>query len=211
MCTRYYMEMSPELRPIVEKAKKSPLSGRMIDRLGKPLKTEGEIRPTDMAPVIAPDKNGNRAVFPMVWGYRIPGLSRPVVNARVESASQKDVWKDGWNSHRCIVPASWYYEWEHIPTADGKTKTGARHLIQPKGSTLIFLAGLYRFEEFQDLKYPVFSVLTREPTEELKKLHDRMPVMLPENLIDDWIRPENKAADLVRYAQTEVFIEKAAP
>ena len=50
----------------------------------------------------------------MVWGYRIPGLKHPVVNTRVESASKKDVWKDGWNRHRCIVPASWYYEWEHI-------------------------------------------------------------------------------------------------
>ena len=64
MCTRYYMEMSPELRPIVEKAKRSALTGRMIDRLGKPLKTDGEIRPTDMAPVIAPDQKGNPAVFP---------------------------------------------------------------------------------------------------------------------------------------------------
>ena len=209
MCTRYYMEMSPELRPIVEKAKRSALTGRMIDRLGKPLKTEGEIRPTDMAPVIAPDQKGNPAVFPMVWGYRIPGLKHPVVNTRVESASGKDVWKDGWNRHRCIVPASWYFEWEHIPTAGGKMKAGSKYLIQTKGTSLIFLAALYRIEEFQDLKYPVFSVLTRQPSEELKKLHDRMPVMLPENMVNDWIRPENKAEDLVRHALTEVFIEKA--
>ena len=209
MCTRYYMEMSPELRPIVEKAKRSALTGRMIDRLGKPLKTDGEIRPTDMAPVIAPDQKGNPAVFPMVWGYRIPGLKHPVVNTRVESASKKDVWKDGWNRHRCIVPASWYFEWEHIPTAGGKMKAGSKYLIQTKGTSLIFLAALYRIEEFQDLKYPVFSVLTRQPSEELKKLHDRMPVMLPENMVNDWIRPENKAEDLVRHALTEVFIEKA--
>ena len=209
MCTRYYMEMSPELRPIVEKAKRSALTGRMIDRLGKPLKTDGEIRPTDMAPVIAPDQSGNPAIFPMVWGYRIPGLNHPVVNTRVESASRKDVWKDGWNRHRCIVPASWYYEWEHIRAAGGKMKAGSKYLIQTKGTSLIFLAALYRIEEFQDLKYPVFSVLTRQPSEELKKLHDRMPVMLPENMVNDWIRPENKAEDLVRHALTEVFIEKA--
>ena len=88
-------------------------------------------------------------------------------------------------------------------------KTGSKYLIQTKGTSLIFLAALYRIEEFQDLKYPVFSVLTRQPSEELKKLHDRMPVMLPENVVNDWIRPENKAEDLVRYALTEVFMEKA--
>ena len=200
------MEMSPELRPIVEKAKRSTLAGKMIAKLGKPLKTDGEIRPTDMVPVIAPDRNGNPGVFPMVWGYRIPGLNHPVVNARSESASKKDVWKDGWYRHRCIVPASWYYEWEHIPKGDGKMKAGAKYLIQTKNTSLIFLAALYRIEEFHDLKYPVFSVLTRQPSEELKKLHDRMPVMLPENKIREWIKPENKAEDLMRYALTEVFL-----
>ena len=61
------------------------------------------------------------------------------------------------------------------------------------------------------MKYPVFSVLTRQPSEELKKLHDRMPVMLPENVVNDWIRPENKAEDLIGYALTEVFMEKTVP
>ena len=83
MCTRYYMEMSPELRPIVEEAKASSLAAWMTDRLARPMKTEGEIRPTDMVPVIAPNRHGARTVFPMVWGYSIPGLDRPVVNCRM--------------------------------------------------------------------------------------------------------------------------------
>ena len=209
MCTRYYMEMSPELRPIVEKAKSSALASRMINLLGKPLKTEGEIRPTDMVPVIAPNQNGARTVFPMVWGYNITGLNHPVVNTRVESADKKDVWKEDWRSHRCIVPASWYFEWEHLPLANGKTKAGQKYMIQPKGSEMTWLAGLYRIEEFRDLKYPVFSVLTREPTAELSRIHDRMPLILPSNAIDDWIRPDSKAGEIAKMAVTDVFIEKA--
>ena len=209
MCTRYYMEMNPELRPIVEKAKRSGLTTKMIDRLGKPLKTEGEIRPTDMVPVIAPNQNRVRTVFPMVWGYRITGLDRPVVNARIENADKKDVWKEGWEKHRCIIPASWYFEWEHIPLSDGKTKTGQKYMIQPKGSETTWLAGLYRMEEFRDLKYPVFAILTREPTEELRRIHDRMPLILPSSAIDDWIKPDNKAEDMIKDAITDVFIEEA--
>ena len=209
MCTRYYMEMSPELRPIVDKAKRSGLTTKMIDRLGKPLKTEGEIRPTDMVPVIAPNQNRVRTVFPMVWGYRITGLDRPVVNARIENADKKDVWKEGWEKHRCIIPASWYFEWEHIPLSDGKTKTGQKYMIQPKGSETTWLAGLYRMEEFRDLKYPVFAILTREPTEELRRIHDRMPLILPSSAIDDWIKPDNKAEDMIKDAITDVFIEEA--
>ena len=209
MCTRYYMEMSPELRPIVEKAKASSLAFRMVDRLGKPLKTSGEIFPTDMVPVIASSRSGARTVFPMVWGYDLPGLSRPVVNARVESAPIKDVWKSGWLSHRCAVPASWYFEWEHFTTPGGKVKAGDKYLIQANGSSVLYLAGLYRFQQFRDLQYPVFTVLTRGPTPELQKLHDRMPLILPSSVTDDWINPKTRAEDLLPYALTDVCVEKA--
>ncbi len=208
MCTRYYMEMSPLLRPIVEKAKASSLTARMRDKLGKPFKTEGEIRPTDMVPVIAPDKNGARSVYPMVWGYTIPGLNRPVVNARIETAPEKSIWKDGWQAHRCIVPASYYFEWEHIPAADGRMKTGDKYMIQPRGYETIYLAGLYRLEEFRDLKYPVFTILTKEPTKQLRKLHDRMPLVLPPTVVDDWIRPDANPNQIAEYALTDFYCEK---
>ena len=53
MCCRYYMEMSPELRPIIEEANRSALKERIVDKLGRPLITEGEVRPTNIVPVIA--------------------------------------------------------------------------------------------------------------------------------------------------------------
>ena len=203
------MEMSPELRPIVERAKRSALGVRMVEKMGKTMKTEGEIAPTDMVPVIGPNKDGKPAVFPMVWGYSVPGIKNPVVNVRVETAPVKDVWKDGWTSRRCVIPASWYYEWEHIPAAGGRTKTGSKYLIQANGTGMTYLAGLYRIQEYRDLKYPVFSVLTREPSKELRKLHDRMPLILPENIIGEWIDPAAKAEDMLKFARTDVIIEKA--
>lgn len=202
------MEMSPELRPIVEAAKASSLAYRMIAELGRPLKTEGEIRPTDMVPVIAPDPKGMRSVYPMVWGYTIPGISRPVVNVRMEGAPQKKVWRDGWNSHRCIVPASWYYEWEHIPAPGGKLKPGDKYAIQPAGCETTYLAGLYRIEEHRDLKYPVFAVLTTPPTENLCRLHDRMPLILPATEIDNWIRPDAEPEAIVKKALTDLVMER---
>ena len=198
MCTRYYMEMNPELRPIVEKAKRSGLGIRMIDKLGKPLKTEGEIRPTDMVPVLAPNQKGERHVFPMVWGYTFQGLSHPVVNCRIESAATKSAWKADWKSHRCVIPASCYFEWEHIPLANGKTKAGQKYIIQTTGSEMTWLAGVYRFQEYRGLQYPVFAVLTKPPTKDLERIHDRMPLILPESAIDDWIRPGNRPEDFLK-------------
>ena len=204
------MEMSPELRPIIEAAKRSSLGMRMVNLLGKPLKTEGEIFPTDMVPVIAPNQNGKRTVFPMVWGFSIQGLDKPVVNARVETANEKNSFKEAWKSHRCIVPASWYYEWEHYLRPDGKTKTGDKYAIQPTGQEITYLAGLYQIQEYRGLKYPVFTVLTREPSEMIRKIHDRMPLLLPASVINDWINPEAKPEELIRCAQTDVMAEKAS-
>lgn len=45
MCCRYYMEMSPELRPIIEEANRSALKERTVDKLGRPLITEGDSPP----------------------------------------------------------------------------------------------------------------------------------------------------------------------
>ena len=77
-------------------------------------------------------------------------------------------------------------------------------MIQPAGSSITWLAGLYRMEE----GFPVFAVLTREPADELRRIHDRMPLIMPRNLIDDWINPEAKAEELVRYAIMDVVAEK---
>lgn len=209
MCCRYYMEMSPELRPIVEEMNRAPLAPKMRDRLGKPLTTEGEVHPTDIVPVIAPSPSGNRKVFPMLWGFTAKGVDRPVVNCRVESASEKPLWKDAWNSHRCIVPASWYFEWEHLHTPSGKSKTGDKYMIQPRGAEMCYMAGLYRIEEFRDLKYPVFAILTRAPSPELARLHDRMPLILPASSIDSWIKPDADPSVLMKAAVTDMVFEKA--
>jgi putative SOS response-associated peptidase YedK len=161
------MELSPELKPIIDRANHSQLKMTLTAKLGKPLKTEGEVRPTDIAPVIAPDrKSMTPTVFPMVWGFTNPYKSgSPLVNARIETASQKPFWKESWTRRRCVIPASYYFEWEHCTASDGKKKTAQKYMIQPKDSAVTFLAGLYGFEERNGITVPVFTILTREPGE----------------------------------------------
>ena len=203
------MEMSPELRPIVEEMNRAPLAAKMRDKLGKPLTTEGEVRPTDIVPTIASAPSGSKKVYPMLWGFTAKGVGRPVVNSRVESAKDKALWKEAWQKHRCIIPASWYYEWEHLLSPSGKPKTGDRYMIQPRGLEVCYLAGLYQIEEFRDLRYPVFSILTRTPSPELSRLHDRMPVILPGALIEEWIRPDSNPGEIVQSAITGMVFEKS--
>ncbi|MBR0372948.1 MAG: SOS response-associated peptidase [Mogibacterium sp.] len=195
MCTRYWIDVSPELRGIVEEMLRSSL----VDKWQQTTKitTAGEVRPTDVVPVIASNKAGKRSVFPMKWGFSGRSL---LLNARSETAAEKPTFRDAWASHRCIVPASWYFEWEHLPGRNGRKVTGDKYRIQPKDQAMTWLCGLYRIEN----GLPVFVVLTREPSDDVRFLHDRMPLILPGQLVDEWIRPDARPEDLVRAAQTQM-------
>ena len=200
MCTRYYVELSPELRPIIEAARNSSLADKMVHHLGRPVKTEGEVRPTDISAVIATTSRGIPGYFPMVWGFTSPASGSPLVNCRVETAGSKPLWKESWARRRCIIPAVFYYEWEHFTSPSGTKKTGDKYAIQPAGSTVTWLAGLYRIED----GYPHFAVLTRTPSPELARIHDRMPVILPAGSIKTWIDPAAPAETLKALADSSL-------
>ena len=108
-----------------------------------------------------------------------------------------------------MIPASWYYEWENFASPDGKKRiTGAKFAIQPEGATVTWLAGLYRFEERSGIQVPVFAVLTRQPSDSVKKLHDRMPLILAKESIAEWIRPDGDPAEIARKALGNMVMEK---
>ena len=199
MCCRYWVDESPELRSIVEEMNRSPLLGRWPENAS--IRTYGEMRPTDVVPVIAPNRHGERAVFPMRWGFAGKTL---LLNARVETAASKPTFREAWEKHRCIVPAAWYFEWEHLILANGKKRTGDKYRIRPENSPVTWLCGLYRIED----RLPVFVVLTREPGEGIRFIHDRMPLILPGERVNDWIRPDAKPEDLLPEALTDMAYEK---
>ena len=200
MCGRYWVDESPELREIVEQMNRSPLVEKF--QANTAITTKGEVRPTHVVPVIASNRAGAQTVFPMKWGFSGKTL---LINARAETAASKPTFKASWQSHRCIVPASYYFEWEHFTDADGKKKTGPKYMIQPKGSTMTWLCGLYRIED----GLPSFVILTKEPAEEIRFIHDRMPLIMPQEYVREWIRPSTRPEELVKAALTDMVFEKA--
>ena len=116
MCTHFYLQyQSQELKDIIQAAVDSKLANRLVHERAKAVKTYGEIKPTDIVPVIAPNSKGTRAVFPMQWGFHLPKSDKPLVNARCETAATKPTFKDAWQSHRCIIPASYYSDHKEGP------------------------------------------------------------------------------------------------
>ena len=209
MCTRFYVEPA-SYRSLITRAQKIQLANDIMVKLGKPLTMCGEMRPTDVIAVLAPNKDGRMAVFPMLWGFSHEATNAPVVNCRLETASQKEMWKDSWFRRRCVIPGSWYFEWEHFRSPDGKrSKVGDKYLIQPKNSHSTMLAGLYRIEERKGLQVPVFSVLTRDAVGDLRGIHDRMPLMLQREDVAAWVRPDGNPQEISQRALTEMCWEKA--
>ena len=202
MCTRFHIFDSMEAyREILEEAQESPLLERFRET-GRTMLTSGEVRPTDVVAVLASSRGGNVKAFPMRWGFRSPGRSL-LVNARVETAAQKPSFRDSWEKHRCAVPAGWYYEWAH--TAEGERRRGEKYRIRPEGEELTWLCGLYRIEN----GLPEFVILTKEPVEEIRFIHDRMPLMMPKGRIEEWIRPDADPETLLSDAVSDVHYEKA--
>ena len=188
----------------------------MMRTLAKNMAMSGDIRPTDMAAVLAPNKQGDMAVFPMVWGFTHEATPKPVINCRIETANQKELWKDSWFRRRCIIPASWYYEWGVPPSEVGfrnaneqRSIKKVKYAIQPEGAEITYLAGLYRFEEHRGMQVPVFSILTRESVAPVRTIHDRMPLILGKENLKDWIRPDGDPHSIAERALTNMVMEKA--
>ena len=206
MCCRFFIgESDPELAPVLDAAQRSPLLPRFRKAHPAPLVRAGEVRPADLVAAVASDRRRKAAVFPMVWGFTIPGRSAPLVNARVETAAEKPSFRDAWQSHRCAIPASWYYEWQHLPSPDGKRTISAKYAIQPQNASVTWLCGLYRIEN----GFPVFVILTREPSPDIVHIHDRMPLMLPGSSVRDWINPDIDPAAILPLAVTRLTAERA--
>ena len=81
-------------------------------------------------------------------------------------------------------------------------------MIQPKDLRIMYLAGLYRVEEKNGIHFPVFTILTREPSDNIRFIHDRMPVILPKESVRNWVKPGNDPAEIMNEALTDMSFEQ---
>jgi len=194
MCGRYYIaeeDQAEELKQIID----------MINRKhndATDIKTAGEIFPSETVPVIATSRTQKIQPFAMEWGYSTSDGNR-LINARSETASQKPTFKDGMLQRRCIIPASWYFEWNK--NERGKPK----YAIGDGRRNVIYMAGIYRFEH----QKPVFSILTRDPADSIQFIHNRMPVLLPREAVRDWLNTNYRAEEVLNSAILDVSYRQA--
>lgn len=171
MCGRFRIEISPK-----------DIIGfyRLIEEVNKRYHEHQEYfsgRPTDFypgsdVPVITPEK-----IDVQNWGF--PLEKKLVFNGRSESIQEKRMFRDLVDVNRCVIPATLFYEWHN------KNK----YTIQTQ-SPFFFMAGLYRtYRDKGDEPTNRFVILTTDADKDVSAIHTRMPVILPENRLKDYLDP----------------------
>jgi putative SOS response-associated peptidase YedK len=152
--------------------------------------------------VNASDQEGkDRKIEIGSWGL-VPSWSKDAtraastINARVESVSEKPSFRSAFKSRRCLVPANGYYEWA---TEGGNFKPKQPFYISNQNQALLPMAGLY--EEWVNPQsgeiLTSVSIITRESTGEIAKIHHRMPVILPAERWSQWLSADSLNKDQV--------------
>ncbi|WP_127129182.1 SOS response-associated peptidase [Georgenia sp. SYP-B2076] len=150
-----------------------------------------------------PDGAATRQLRTTRWGL-VPSWSRDprtgarLINARSETITEKPSFKAAALRRRCLVPADGYYEWQKLE--DGQKQPYFLH-----GDAPLAFAGLY--ELWPDPTLPddhpgrwlwTNTILTTTATDALGHIHDRTPVIVPPDLVDDWLDPATTDAADVR-------------
>ena len=136
--------------------------------------------PTQNLPVLL--NQGERQIQYLRWGL-IPSWAKDdstgykMINARAETLSEKPAYRTALRKRRCLVLADGFYEWKK--TSNGKIPM---RFTLKSGEPFAF-AGLWEtWKNPEDEWVRTFTIITGEPNDLVKPVHDRMPVMLlPEN------------------------------
>lgn len=178
MCGRYSFEANT--KELFERYHLEDTSGEIEER--------AEIFPTNVSPIILP----NAKLAFLTWGFMPSFSKRPLINARAETILEKPTFKQAFKTKRCLVPATSFFEWQ---TVDGKKE---KRRISVKDQPIFSIAGICDF--FVDKNGQgklMYSIITTEANEQMKTIHDRMPVILkPED--EATYLNHDKAPDQVR-------------
>ncbi|NCA98434.1 MAG: SOS response-associated peptidase [Clostridia bacterium] len=208
MCGRYYIEVESDLVEIRKIL--TDLNERFADRPALARLKSGEIFPTDIVPVIRPwaTPEGIKLLPDLMqWGFAEP---YPLINARAETADSKPTFRNSFQEHRVLVPATAFFEWQQ-PAQAGQKKTKLK-LSRPQ-ETVFYMAGLYRplAPENNPLQLTgQFVILTSAANESIRPIHDRMPLIVPRTLLRSYLQDINQARDLLHAAVLQPFLAEIA-
>ncbi|WP_309710868.1 SOS response-associated peptidase family protein [Pseudolysinimonas sp.] len=163
------------------------LSGWLEEFRAEPAKPTGVHR-RNLNPIVrerAKDGERLRSVDLAWWKLWVRGepAKFPAINARIEGLVGSGAWSGPLTSRRGLVPATEYYE------------KGHRFALPDEPKGLFAFAGLWNVnkapdpETGEDRWMVSYTIVTQPAAPHVALIHDRMPLILPRELYDDWLDP----------------------
>ena len=185
MCGRYYVddetarEIGKLVRQTEEKLYKYTVAA--LKRISR-----ADIHPSEEAPVLIAAGGGITCTW-LRWGFPMQQNQGKelVFNARCESAAEKPFFREGIRHRRVAVPAAAFYEWDREKN---------KYTFQMKDKKTLFMAGCCR--HYGNGEY--FVILTTAANSSMKSVHDRMPLLLEETEVKEWILNSSRTDSFLR-------------
>jgi len=130
----------------------------------------------------------DRGLVTVRWGL-VPFWAKDIkvgyslINARAETVHQKPSFRQAFKQRRCLIPANGFYEWKPL---EGRRKQ-PYYITLPEGLPFAF-AGLW--ESWTSPEADIVqscTIIVTAANEQLRPIHDRMPVILEPELTCGWI------------------------
>lgn len=168
---------------------------------GQELPPSWNVAPTDPVNMVRERRErpeAGRILETPRWGLVPPWAKDPkagarAMNARIETVTEKPMFRKAALRHRGLIPANGYYEWQKGP---GGSKTPI-YLHPGAEDELLAFAALYEFwpdpskaEDDPEKWLMTATIITQNATDSLGHIHDRCPVIVPRTLQEDWLDPD---------------------
>ena len=205
MCGRYASSRKP-----ADLAEEFEIDrARVSETVAEPLQPDYNVAPTKPVYAVLDRPEGPRQLRVVTWGLvpfwaKDPKIGNRMINARVETLSEKPAYRQAFARRRCLLPADGYYEWY---TTEQRGKSGKPlkqpFFIRPKDGSSLAMAGLYEIwrdpskEEDDPSRFLwTCTVITTSAEDELGHIHDRMPMIVERERWADWLDPESGSETL---------------
>ncbi|MCY4493546.1 MAG: SOS response-associated peptidase [Acidimicrobiaceae bacterium] len=181
---------------------------------GTALDPSHNIAPTQLVHA-ARETRGVRRLDSLRWGLvpswaKAPRTGSRMINARAETAAAKNAFRSSLTKRRCIIPADGFYEWQRL---EGSKHKQPMFISHPDAEPFAF-AGLWAVWHDRDdldpdgepIELHSCTILTCAANTAIAEIHDRMPVILPDDTWEFWLDPTNTDAE----AMTELLVPAPA-
>ena len=113
-----------------------------------------------------------------------------IINARIETLNDKPSFRKLVQSARCLVPATSWFEWMH-------DKSRQPFVIKLKNAKWFAMAGLWdTWIDAEGQKVNTFTIITTNAAPNISHIHERMPLVVPKELQQDWLSKKTDAASI---------------